>query len=354
MRINPQTLKKLRRFRHIRRGYLSFVLLAMLLVVSLFGELLVSNRALVVHYQGEWYFPTYGAIHPGADFGLRYDYETNYRELAESWNREDSTNWLLMPPIPYDPYESDASTGIYRPEAPSLSKRHLLGTDTTSRDVLARLFYGTRIALLFSLTFMVAVYLIGIAIGCAMGYFGGAFDLIAQRLIEIWSNVPFLYMVIIVFSVVPDTLSVRSRIALLLLIMVLFSWTGMTYYMRTETYRERTRDYVAAARIMGASDSRIVFSHILPNVMATLITFMPFTVVNAISSVTALDFLGFGLPPPTPSLGELLKQGTASLRTAPWIVVSAFTTLVVLLTLITFIGEAVRESFDPKKHTIYR
>ena len=214
--------------------------------------------------------------------------------------------------------------------------------------------YGTRIALFFSLAFMAAVYLIGIATGCAMGYFGGAFDLVFQRLIEIWSNIPFLYMVIIVFSVIPATFSVPTRIAILLIVMVLFSWTSMTYYMRTETYKEKARDYTAAARIIGASDFRIIFRHILPNVIATLVTFMPFTIVSAITAITSLDFLGFGLPPPTPSLGELLKQGTATLRTAPWIVTSAFGTLVILLTLVTFIGEAVREAFDPKKFTIYQ
>jgi microcin C transport system permease protein len=175
-----------------------------------------------------------------------------------------------------------------------------------------------------------------------------------QRLIEIWSNIPFLYMVIIVFSVIPDTLSVGFRITVLLLVMVLFSWTSMTYYMRTETYKEKARDYVAAARIIGASNTRIIFRHVLPNVISTLVTFMPFTVIGAIAAITALDFLGFGLPPPTPSLGELLKQGLSTLRTAPWIVTSSFGTLVAILTLVTFIGEAVRESFDPKKFTMYR
>ena len=201
---------------------------------------------------------------------------------------------------------------------------------------------------------MIAVYVIGIAIGCSMGFFGGTFDLVFQRFIEIWSNVPFLYMVIIVFSIVPSTFDVTTRIGILLTVMVLFSWTGMTYYMRTETYKEKARDYIAAASLLGASNTRIIFKHILPNVISTLVTFMPFTIVSAISAITALDFLGFGLPAPTPSLGELLKQGTANLRTAGWIVTSAFVTLVLLLTLVTFIGEAVRESFDPKKFTVYK
>ena len=354
LQLNPQTLKKLRRFREIKRGYYSFLILAGLLLVLAFGELLVNSRALIVNYDGELFFPTYTGFHPGTDFGLDYSYEVNYRDLQEKFDSQGGEDWVLMPLVPYNPYENNGHGGMFRPTAPSAENQHYLGTDTTSRDILARLFYGTRIALVFSLVFTVWVYLIGISVGCAMGYFGGVFDLFFQRIIEIWSNIPFLYMVIIVFSVIPSSLTVSSRIGILLAVMVLFSWTGMTYNMRTETYKEKARDYVAAARILGASDSRIIFRHILPNVLATLLTFMPFVVVSAIGSITALDFLGFGLPPPTPSLGELLKQGTANLRTAPWIVTAAFTTLVVILTLITFIGEAVREAFDPKKFTVYR
>ena len=354
LQLNPQTIKKLKRFREIKRGYYSFLVLAGLLLTVSIGELLVNNRALVVSYEGTWYFPTYTEFHPGTDFGLDYHYETNYRELQKLFLESETDNFVVMPIVPYSPFENHAPSGIYKPEPPSADLEHYLGTDTTSRDILARLFYGTRIALLFSIAFMVCVYLIGITIGCAMGYFGGMFDLVFQRLIEIWSNVPFLYMVIIVFSVIPSTFSIPIRITILLIVMVLFSWTGMTYYMRTETYKEKSRDYIAAAKIIGASHTRIIFHHILPNVISTLVTFMPFTIVSAISAITALDFLGFGLPPPTPSLGELLKQGTANLRTAPWIVTSAFVTLVVLLTLVTFIGEAVRESFDPKKFTVYK
>jgi microcin C transport system permease protein len=353
-RLTPQTRKKLRRFREIRRGYYSFLLLLLIAVIGLGAELLVNSRALIVSYEGELYFPTYGAVLPGTEFGLDYRYETDYRELQRKWRSEDSDNWLLMPLVPWNPYENDGRGGVFRPEAPSIASQHYLGTDSTSRDILARLVYGTRIALLFAVAYTAAVYFIGIVIGCAMGYFGGLFDMVAQRLIEIWSNVPFLYMVIIVFSVVPDTIAVSTRIVILLLVLVLFSWTGMTYYMRTETYKEKSRDYVAAARVMGASNTRIVFSHILPNIMATLVTFMPFTAVAAIGAITSLDFLGFGMPVPTPSLGELLKQGTGTLRTAPWIVITAFSALVLLLTLVTFIGEALREAFDPKKFTVYR
>src|SRR5690606_19759645 len=169
----PQTQKKLRRFREIKRGYYSFLVISVFLLLSLFGELLVNNRAVIVSYEGELYFPTYTAFHPGTDFGLEYPYETNYRQLKKHFEDTDSHNWVLMPIIPYSAFENDASGGIFRPEAPSMEKSHYLGTDTTSRDILARLFYGTRIALVFAITFMVAVYVIGVAVGCAMGYLGG-------------------------------------------------------------------------------------------------------------------------------------------------------------------------------------
>ncbi len=345
--LNPLTRRKLQRFRSIKRGYYSFLLLSLLLLAAAFGELLVNSRALIVHYQGHTYFPTYTAFHPGTDFGESSSYEVNYRKLAQKFAREHSGNWVLMPPVPYDPFENDFRAGVYPPTAPSWKERHFLGTDTTGRDVLARLFYGFRTAMIFSLLYMVFVYLLGISIGCTMGYFGGTFDLLTQRLVEIWSNIPFLYVVIIVASIVTPNLG------WLLAIVVLFSWTGMTYYMRTATYKEKARDYVSAAQVLGAGTGRIIFKHILPNTLSTLVTFIPFTLASAITLLTALDFLGFGLPPPTPSWGELLHQGTANLD-APWIVASAFFALVVVLSLVTFIGEAVREAFDPKKFTVYK
>lgn len=351
---NPLTKKKLKRFREIHRGYYSFLIIVAFLVLSIFARFLVGSDALYVQYEGDHYFPVMGKFYPGTEFGEAYASEARYRDLQARFKQEDKGDFVVMPIVPFSPYEQNVVDGVYKPDAPSAAKKHYLGTDTTGRDILARLFYGTRIALIFAIAFMVAVYAIGVAIGCAMGYFGGIFDLVFQRLIEIWSNIPFLYMVIIVFSVIPSTFSTFTRIAILLGVLVLFSWTSMTYYMRTATYKEKERDYTAAARLIGASTSRIIFKHILPNTISTLVTFAPFTVVSAITSITALDFLGFGLPAPTPSLGELLKQGTATLRTAPWIVMSAFGTLVAILTLVTFIGEAVRESFDPKKFTVYQ
>lgn len=345
-RPNPLTVQKLRRFRRLRRGWWSLLVLAFLLVLAAGAELLVNSRALIVHYDGRYYFPTYARFHPGTDFGLSYSYETDYRALQRIFQRQHRGDWVLMPPVPYNPYENSFEPGTYPPTPPSLAQRHFLGTDTTGRDVLARLFYGFRTAMVFALLYLALVYCVGIAIGCAMGYWGGAFDITAQRLVEIWANMPFLYIVIIVASIVTPNLWT------LLVIVVLFSWTGMTYYMRTATYREKARDYVAAAEVAGAGTGRIIFSHILPNAVSTVVTFVPFTVSDAITALTALDFLGFGLPPPTPSWGELLRQGTANLN-APWIVTSTFSALVIVLSLVTFIGEAVREAFDPKKFSIY-
>jgi len=356
IRFNPLTVKKLRRFKEIRRGYISFLVLLFLSVLSLFAELFANNRALVVHYQGETYFPTYGSVLLGNAFGLEGELANapvNYRDLKQQFDEEDQGNWVLMPVVAFSPNENNRFEGVLKPRPPDRESGHYLGTDSTGRDILSRLIYGFRIAVFFSLAFMALVYLIGITIGCLMGYFGGWFDLSVQRLIEIWSLVPFIYMVIIIFSVIPTSFSIGTRIGILLSIMVLFSWTGMTYYMRTATYKEKARDYTAAAQIIGASAPRIIFHHILPNAISTIVTFMPFTMAAAITAITALDFLGFGLPPPTPSIGEILKQGTARLD-APWIVTSAFIALVFILTLVTFIGEAVREAFDPKKFTTYR
>jgi microcin C transport system permease protein len=356
LRLNPLTYRKLKRFREIRRGYYSFLILLFLSVLSLFAELFANNRALIVRYEGEFFFPVVSGVKLGGTFGLGgviANTPVDYRDLKARFAEEGSGNWVLLPPVPFSPNENNLYEGVLKPRPPDFAAQHYLGTDSTGRDILSRLIYGFRIAVYFSLAFMTLVYLIGITVGCLMGYFGGWFDLFVQRLIEIWSLVPFIYMVIIIFSVIPTSFSITTRIAILLSIMVLFSWTGMTYYMRTATYREKARDYAAAAQVIGAGAPRIIFHHILPNAISTIVTFMPFTMAAAITAITALDFLGFGLPPPTPSIGEILKQGTARLD-APWIVTSAFIALVFILTLVTFIGEAVREAFDPKKFTTYR
>jgi len=346
MGITPLTRKKIRRFRAIKRGYYAFVVLVVMILGSLGAELLVSNRALIVCYQDNWYFPTYGDILPGNTFGLDYEYETNYRDLALHFQRQQTGNWVLLPPVPYDPYENDLRPDSLPPEPPSAERRHFLGTDTSGRDVLARLVYGFRIAIWFSIALLVTTYAVGISIGCAMGYYGGWFDILFQRIIEIWSTVPFLYVVIIISSVVVP------NFWWLIGIMVIFGWMGMTWTIRTVTYKEKARDYVLAAKALGASDLRIIFRHILPNTVSLIVTYIPFSISGGIVALTSLDYLGFGLPPPTPSWGELLQQAWANFS-AWWLGFSVIAAMVVTLVAVTFVGEAVREAFDPKMHTVY-
>ncbi|MFT3931267.1 MAG: ABC transporter permease [Spongiibacteraceae bacterium] len=343
-KLNPITQRRWMRFRSIKRGYISAIILSVLILVSLCAELLVNNRALIVHYQGQWYFPTYGAMLSGKTFGLDYDYEADYKALKKQFAEKNEGNWVLLPPIPYNAFETDLVENDFPPLAPSSD--HWLGTDITGRDVAARLLYGFRIAITFSVLLLIFQYAIGISVGCLMGYWGGYFDLIVQRAIEIWSNIPTLYVIMIVASVV------QPSFFMLLIIMTAFTWTGMTWYMRTESYRERSREYVLAAKAIGASDSRIIFKHILPNSLSTVITFVPFSIAGGVTILTALDYLGFGLPPPTPSWGELLKQGTDNLE-SPWIVSSVVIGITVILTLVTFVGDAVRETFDPKVFRSY-
>lgn len=331
------------RFKRIKRGYYSFILLITLIAISLVAEILINSKALLVSYQGDLYFPIVSAPLEGKTFGLSYQYETDYRELKTLWKNHPS-NYVILPIIPYNPTESDLSHS-YPPTAPSIEQQHFLGTDSIGRDVLARLVYGFRIAIFFSLTLLLVEYGIGVLIGSLMGYLAGRFDLFFQRLIEIWSNIPFLYIVMIMSSLItPGFWS-------LVFIMALFGWMHMTWYMRTASYREASRDYVRAAQAMGASHFRVIYKHIIPNSISTIITFIPFSVAAAISSLTALDFLSFGLPAPTPSWGELLKQGVDNLE-YPWIIISVVTSLSAILMLVTFIGEAIREVFDPK-HSIY-
>jgi microcin C transport system permease protein len=346
MRINPLTQKKIRRFKSIKRGYYSFILFVVFILLSLTAELFFNSRAVVVRHDGQLYFPTYGDPIPGTTFGLEYKYETNYRELQRRFASQQKGDWVLMPLVPYDPFENDFQEDTLPPTAPSFERRHFFGTDASGRDVLARLVYGFRIAILFSLALLVFTFFVGIAIGCAMGYFGGRFDLFFQRIIEIWTTIPFLYVIIIIASVVVPSFWI------LLLILAFFGWTGITWTMRTLTYKEKEREYVLAARALGAGNFRIIFKHILPNTVALIVTYAPFSVSGGIVALTSLDYLGFGLPPPTPSWGELLQQGWTNLS-AWWISGSVVLAMVVTLVLVTFVGEAVREAFDPRRHTVY-
>jgi microcin C transport system permease protein len=236
---------------------------------------------------------------------------------------------------------------VYPPAPPSLSQKHFIGTNTTGTDVLAMLFGGLQQALIAAVLFVVVVFATGVLVGGTIGYFGGWVDLIGQRLIEVWSVLPFLFVVMIISSLISPTLAV------LVLVLALFGWMSTTTYLRTATYKEKERDYVAAARLLGASTPRIIFHHVLPNVIAILVTLAPFEVAGVITALASLDFLGFGLPPDVPSWGRLLHEGVDNFN-YPWIVTSAFTAMGATLVLVTFVGEAVREAFDPKKFTTYQ
>lgn len=346
MRFNPATIKKFKRFYSIKRGFWSLVILLAMIFVSLFAEVFINSRALLVSYNGDLYFPTYGQMIPGTQFGLNYSYETNYRELKQMFSKEDSGNFVLLPVVPFNPYENDLKTNLYPPFKPSFKERHFFGTDNVGRDIFARLVYGFRIAIGFSIVLLLVTYSVGITLGCCMGYFGGKFDLFFQRIIEIWTNIPFLYVIIIIASVI------TPNFMILILIMAFFGWTGMTWVMRTMTYKEKEREYIMAVRSLGASNSRIIFKHIIPNTISVIVTFAPFAISGGIVSLTSLDYLGFGLPAPTPSWGELLSQGWQNME-AWWIVTSVVGALILTLMTVTFIGEAIREAFDPKLHTTY-
>lgn len=337
---------RFKRFKSIKRGYYAAWIILALFILSLGAELIANHRALIVKYQGQYFFPTYGKVLSGKQFGLDYTYETNYRQLQQQFNENNDGNWVLMPPIPYGPLESDLKPDVFVPTSPSWAEQHYLGTDNTGRDVLARLIYGFRLAFLFAILLMTAQFVIGIVIGAIMGYRGRLTDLIGQRLLEIWASVPTLYIIMIMAAVI------SPGFWTLLIIMALFSWMGMTELIRTSVYREKSRDYVLAARAIGASHSRIIFSHILPNTMAVIVTYLPFSVAGGITALTSLDYLGFGLPAPAPSWGELLQQGVERLD-KPWIVLSTVSVLSVVLVLVTFVGEAIREAFDPKRFTTY-
>lgn len=440
---NPLTLKKWRRFRSIRRGYVSLWILGILVFLAALDNCIVGKRALMVRYEGKWHFPfllknqisgkTF-AMEPG-------EAETDYRALQERSRRENKGDWVVLPLVPYDArldtppvvqklaekdgaYYGEESgklfTGLafttfadkpelhrreqrfrkglphgpgigkdraetlierftyedgkllkreqlaeadfagldagedkqfrqimYAPTAPSWKSRHFLGTDSSGADVMAIMFGGFQMLFVAAVFYILFVYIVGFSAGCLMGYLGGWADLAGQRLLEIWSALPFLYIVILIRS------QIDPNVVLVVAVLAAFSWMGLFAYMRTGAYREKARDYVAAARVMGAGPGRIIFVHILPNVLSTIVTLLPFSVNALVFSLTALDYLGFGLPPGEPSWGVMLKDGTANLHT-PWILSSAFAALAATLILVTFVGEAIREAYDPRKYTYYR
>ncbi|MEN3027276.1 MAG: ABC transporter permease subunit [Chlorobiota bacterium] len=355
--------RRWRKFRSLKRGYYSLLFLTGAYVLSFFLPLLVNNKALAVRYEGRWYFPAVeswlnslpligglfsSGFYSGESLGQRGNPgECNYRLLKRQYEREGGRNLVILPPYPYGPIEDvtvEGNVAFLAPlERDPTGFVRLLGTDDRGRDVFARMAYGFQISLSFALLLALLEYLIGVPIGAALGFFGGRFDILAQRLIEIWATVPFLFLVIIVASIV------RPNFILLLLLLALFTWIGITVLIRAEFYREKAKDYVAAAIAIGIPRWKVMFKHILPNSLVPIITYFPFSVVAGIGALVSLDFLGFGLPPPTPSWGEMMSVGLQHLATGKWwLMLSPMTALFLTLTLIVFIGESVREAFDPR------
>lgn len=329
--------KRLKRFKSIKRGYYAFLIITFLYVLSFFFPLLINNKAIVVKYEGKLYFPVFH-FYSGETFGQDVMGEADYRLLDKQLEGQEG-NWALMPPYPYGPYESLLDLPGEPPHKPSGS--HWFGTDDRGRDVFARMAYGFNISMSFAIVLTLFSYTIGVSIGAFLGYYGGVFDIIMQRFIEVWSSMPFLYTIIIIASIIQPTFWV------LLILLTIFRWMGMTYYMRGEFYREKSKDYVSAAIAMGATDREIMFKHILPNSLTPIISFFPFSVVGGIGSLVSLDYLGFGLAPPTPSWGELTRVGMENIFNW-WLILSPLGAMFITLLLVVFIGEAIREAFDPK------
>jgi len=309
-----------------------------LFFVTLFAEFIANDRPIVVRYEGAWYFPTF-ADYPETTFGGEFPTPADYRDPAVAKLMSEK-GWMVWPLIPFN--YSTINYNLPSPAPSPPSGVNWLGTDDQGRDVLARLIYGFRISVLFGLTLTALSSVIGVAAGAVQGYFGGLVDLGFQRFIEIWSGLPVLYLLIIMASFI------EPNFWWLLGLMLLFSWMGLVDVVRAEFLRARNFDYVRAARALGVSDLTIILRHVLPNATVATITFLPFILNGSITTLTSLDFLGFGLPPGSPSLGELLAQGKANLQ-APWLGLTAFFVLASMLSLLIFVGEAVRDAFDPRK-----
>ena len=330
--------RRWRKFKANRRGYYSLLIFSLIFFISLGAELVSNDKPYFVWYQGELYFPmlhSYPETVFGGDFATEADYRDPY--ILEKINQ---SGMALFPPNPHSYASINLDLDVPFPSPPT--RDNLLGTDDRGRDVLARLLYGFRLSILFGLTLTIIGTGLGIIAGAIQGYLGGRTDLIMQRFIEIWSAMPELYLLIIFSSIF------KPSVTLLIILLSMFGWMGLSDYVRAEFLKSRNLDYVTAARALGVGNIKIMFRHLLPNGMTPVITFLPFRMSGAILALTSLDFLGLGVPPPTPSLGELLAQGKSNID-AWWLSLSTFIVLVGTLILLIFIGEALRETFDPRK-----
>ena len=332
-------MNRWQRFKHSRVGYASLWIFMILFGLSMCAELIANDKPLVVRYEGHFYFPI-AKNQPETVFGGDFSTPTDFLDPDIRHNITSNGNWAIYPPIHYSYETLNYFSKVPNPAPPSWE--NWLGTDDRGRDVLARLIYGFRLSILFGLALTIVGVSVGIITGSLMGFFGGKFDLISQRLIEIWSAMPELYLLIIFASIF------NPSVSLLIILLAAFGWMGLSDYVRAEFFRNRALEYVRAARALGLTNVQIMWRHILPNSLTPVITFMPFRMSAAILSLTSLDFLGLGVPPGTPSLGELLSQGKGNLD-AWWISLSTFVVLVATLLLLTFMGEALRDAFDSRK-----
>ncbi|GAA0571037.1 ABC transporter permease [Halomonas salifodinae] len=337
--LSPIARRRLAVFRGNRRAWFSLWLFTGLFLVSLAAELIANDKPLVMRYDGQWYVPLL-VDYPETEFGGFLPTGTDYHDPFIQ-ERIDAHGWALWPPIPFAYQTLDMQ--MRRPSPAPPDARHWLGTDDQGRDVLARVIYGFRLSVAFALVLTAGSLVLGVVIGGIQGYFGGKVDLFGQRLTEIWSGLPMLFLLIILASLV------KPNIWWLLGIMLLFSWLGIVDVVRAEFLRARNLEYVRAAKALGLPSRLVMWRHVLPNAMVATLTFVPFLFTGAITTLTALDFLGFGLPPGSPSLGELVAQGKNNLQ-APWLGITAFVSLSLMLSLLVFIGEGLRDAFDPR-HT---
>jgi len=339
VKLSPITRRRLEIFRANRRGYRSFWVFSALFLFCLFAEFVANDRPLLIRFDGDWYFPTlvdYSEDTFGPDF-LPTEADFTDPDLAKAI---DAKGWMIWPLIPYNSNTIVKDLPSPAPSPPTW--QNWLGTDDQARDVTARVIYGFRISVLFGFSLTIVSSVIGIASGALQGFYGGLTDLLFQRFIEIWSGMPQLYMLIIMGSII------RPTFFILLLFLLAFTWMSLTGLVRAEFLRGRNFDFVRAARALGVSDVTLMWRHILPNAMVATLTFLPFMLSGSVTVLSSLDFLGFGLPPGSPSLGELVAQGKNNLQ-APWLGMTAFVVLGGVLTLLIFVGEAVRDAFDPRR-----
>ena len=337
MKINPINQRRLATFKSNKRALWSSIIFMAIFLLSLAAEFIANDKPVLISYENALFFPVI-ISYPETTFGGDFDTETDYKD-PYMIDIIESKGWIIWPPVPYS-FDTHIS-GLDTPAPSAPTTQNWLGTDDQARDVLARVIYGFRISVLFALALTFASSIIGIAVGAIQGYYGGMIDLFGQRFLEIWSGLPVLYLLIILSSLV------APNIWWLLGIMLLFTWTQLVDVVRAEFLRGRNLEYVRAARAMGVSNALIMFRHILPNAMVASLTYMPFLLTAAITTLTSLDFLGFGLPPGSASLGELVSQGKANIH-APWLGITAFVVLSTMLTLLVFIGEGVRDALDPR------